>query len=55
MDWIRREPGANILDTIDRVKALLPRLTASLSPAIDVTIAVDRAQGIRASVRILLA
>ncbi|MES1171708.1 MAG: multidrug efflux RND transporter permease subunit [Bacteroidota bacterium] len=47
---IRRQPGANILDTIDRVKALLPSLADSISPAIDIRVAVDRARTIRASV-----
>jgi hydrophobe/amphiphile efflux-1 (HAE1) family protein len=47
---VRRQPGANILETIDRVKALLPSLRDSISPAIDVRIAVDRARTIRASV-----
>ncbi len=48
---IRRQPGANILDTIDRVKALLPTLATSISPAIKMEIALDRANTIRASVR----
>ena len=48
---IRREPGANILDTIDRVKALLPTLATSISPAIKMQIALDCAGTIRASVR----
>jgi hydrophobic/amphiphilic exporter-1 (mainly G- bacteria), HAE1 family len=47
---IRRQPGANILAVIDRIKQLLPELTRAISPAIDVEIAVDRAQSIRASV-----
>jgi hydrophobe/amphiphile efflux-1 (HAE1) family protein len=47
---IRRQPGANILETIDRVKALLPGLVASISPAIKVALSVDRAQTIRAAV-----
>ena len=33
-----RQPGANIIDTVDRVKALLPQLKASISPAIDVDV-----------------
>ena len=48
---IRRQPGANILDVIDRVQAILPDLTRSVSPAIDVRVAQDRSQTIRASVR----
>ena len=47
---VRRQPGANILDVIDSVKALLPELASSISPAIDVQIAIDRAHTIRASV-----
>jgi multidrug efflux pump subunit AcrB len=48
---VRRQPGANILATIDRVKAVLPGLVASISPAIKVEVALDRAQSVRASVR----
>ena len=48
---IRREPGANVIDVIARVKAVLPTLTAAISPAINVDVAVDRAGTIRASVR----
>jgi hydrophobe/amphiphile efflux-1 (HAE1) family protein len=48
---IRRQPGANIIDVIDRVKRILPQLARSVSPAIDVQVAVDRSQTIRASVR----
>jgi multidrug efflux pump len=44
-----RQPGANIIDTVDRVKALLPELRSSISPAIDVSVAVDRSTTIRAS------
>ena len=47
---IRRQPGANILDVIERVEGLMPELKRSISPAIDVEIAVDRAGTIRASV-----
>ena len=45
-----REPGANIIDTVDRVRALLPQLRASLPPAIDLSVALDRTTTIRASV-----
>ncbi|AMN44738.1 efflux RND transporter permease subunit [Rhodoplanes sp. Z2-YC6860] len=48
---LNRQPGANIIDTVDRVKALLPQLKASISPAIDVRVAVDRSTTIRASLR----
>jgi multidrug efflux pump len=44
-----RSPGANIIDTVDRVYALLPELRASISPAIDISPAVDRSTTIRAS------
>ncbi|HVZ73696.1 MAG TPA: multidrug efflux RND transporter permease subunit [Polyangia bacterium] len=48
---VRREPGANILATLDRIKAALPRLRESISPAIDVALVLDRTETIRASVR----
>src|SRR5262249_36019147 len=41
---------ANILETIDRIKAMLPVLKASMSPAIDINIITDRAQTIRSSI-----
>ena len=47
---IRRQPGANIIDVIERVKAILPSLSRSISPAIDVGVTMDRSQTIRASV-----
>ena len=47
---IQRIPGANVIDTVDRVKALLPQLEASIPPAIKVTIAADRTTTIRAAV-----
>src|SRR6201992_225659 len=46
-----RQPGANIISTVDRVKALLPQLQASISPAIDVGMAADRSTTIRTSLR----
>ncbi len=46
-----RQPGANIIGTVDRVYALLPRLRASISPAIDISVLMDRTTTIRASVR----
>jgi hydrophobe/amphiphile efflux-1 (HAE1) family protein len=48
--FIRRQPGANIIQVIERIKALLPSLTQSISPSIRVDIASDRSQTIRASV-----
>ena len=47
---IRRQPGANILEVIDRVRKIVPGLTSSISPAIDVEVALDRSETIRASV-----
>ncbi|AKQ64008.1 Acriflavin resistance protein [Myxococcus hansupus] len=47
---IRRQPGANIIEVIERVKALLPSITQAISPAIDVRVALDRSSSIRASV-----
>ncbi len=46
-----RQPNANIIEAVDRVIALLPELQASISPAIDTTVAVDRSTTIRASLR----
>jgi multidrug efflux pump subunit AcrB len=47
---IRRQPGANILETIDRIKDVLPVLESSIPIAIKVEVASDRTQSIRASV-----
>jgi multidrug efflux pump len=46
-----RQPGANIIDTVDRVSALMPYLQSSISPAIALTIAMDRTVTVRASVK----
>jgi multidrug efflux pump len=46
---LNRQPGANIIDTVDRVKALLPQLRASIPSAIDVSVPLDRTPTIRAS------
>jgi multidrug efflux pump len=46
-----RQPGANIISTVDLVKALMPQLKASISPAIDIGLAVDRSTTIRTSLR----
>jgi multidrug efflux pump len=46
-----RQPGANIIGSVDRVYALLPLLRASISPAIDISVLMDRTTTIRASVR----
>jgi multidrug efflux pump len=47
---IFRQPGANIIDTVDRIREALPSLKSSLPSAIDYTIVVDRTVTIRASV-----
>jgi multidrug efflux pump len=48
---VYRQPGANIIQMVDRVKGLVPQLKASVSPAIDLNLAVDRSKTIRASLR----
>jgi multidrug efflux pump subunit AcrB len=45
-----RQPGANIIDTVDRVRAIVPQLQAEIPPTIDLAIALDRTTTIRASV-----
>ncbi len=47
---VQRQPGANVIDTADRVKALLPQLRATISQAVDVSILADRTETVRASV-----
>src|SRR5690348_12260820 len=44
-----RQPGANIIDTVDRVRAVLPQLKASIPSDIDITVVLDRTTSIRAS------
>jgi multidrug efflux pump len=46
-----RQPGANIIDTVDRIVAAIPSLEASVPSGIDFTIVLDRTQTIRASVK----
>ncbi|HYY29885.1 MAG TPA: efflux RND transporter permease subunit, partial [Chthoniobacterales bacterium] len=48
---IQRQPNANIIQTVDRIRKLLPRLTAAIPPAVKVSVLADRTQTIRASVR----
>jgi multidrug efflux pump len=45
-----RQPGTNIINTVDRVRALLPQLQAEIPPTIDLSVALDRTTTIRASV-----
>jgi hydrophobe/amphiphile efflux-1 (HAE1) family protein len=47
---VQRQPGANIIQVADRIKALLPQLKASMPPGIDLSILTDRTETIRASV-----
>ncbi len=47
---IRKQPGANILATNERIKQMLPQLATSISPAIHMQMAMDRTQTIRESV-----
>jgi HAE1 family hydrophobic/amphiphilic exporter-1 len=47
---VQRVPGANVINTVDRIKALLPQLQASIPPGIKLNIISDRTQTIRASV-----
>ncbi len=48
---VYRQPNANIIETVDRVKALLPLLSASIPSAIDLKVVIDRTPTIRASLR----
>ncbi len=48
---IQRQPGANVIETVDRIKALLPQWQATLPASIDVQVLTDRTTTIRASVR----
>jgi len=48
---IFRQPDANVLDTVDRVRAIMPFLQSSISPAIKLTVALDRTVTVRASVK----
>jgi multidrug efflux pump len=48
---IQRQPGANVIQVVDRIKELLPQLSASLPAAVEVSVLTDRTNTIRASVR----
>jgi hydrophobe/amphiphile efflux-1 (HAE1) family protein len=45
-----KQPGANVIETVDKIKSLLPRLVAAIPPAIKIEIISDRTQTIRAAV-----
>jgi multidrug efflux pump len=47
---VQRQPGANVIEVVDRIKALLPSITDNLPAGLDVTVLTDRTQTIRASV-----
>ena len=47
---VYKQPGANVIDTVDKIKALLPRLVAGIPPAIKIEVISDRTQTIRAAV-----
>jgi len=46
-----KQPGANVVDTVDQIKSQLPQLTAAIPPAVQVETVLDRTTTIRASVR----
>ena len=48
---VYRQPAANIIETVDRVRALLPQLEASMPGAVTLAVAMDRSPTIRASLR----
>jgi HAE1 family hydrophobic/amphiphilic exporter-1 len=45
-----KQPGANVIETVDKIKAMLPRLVAAIPPAVKVELISDRTQTIRAAV-----
>jgi HAE1 family hydrophobic/amphiphilic exporter-1 len=47
---VYKQPGANVIDTVDKIKAMLPRLVAAIPPAIKIDVISDRTQTIRAAV-----
>src|SRR5579863_2295015 len=47
---INRQPGANIIETVDRIQAIMPQLKASIPQSIDMRVAMDQTVTIRASV-----
>ena len=47
---VYKQPGANVIDTVDQIKALLPKLTANIPAAMQVETVLDRTTTIRASV-----
>ena len=47
---IQRQPGANVIEVVERIKALLPEVTASMPTGLDVVVLTDRTQTIRAAI-----
>ena len=47
---VQRQPGANVISTVDQIKTSLPSLMTALPPGVNVTVVTDRTTGIRASV-----
>jgi multidrug efflux pump len=47
---VQRQPGANVIEVVDRINALLPQLRAALPATLDVTVVADRTQTIRDSI-----
>ncbi|MGA7438107.1 MAG: efflux RND transporter permease subunit [Luteibacter sp.] len=48
---IRRQPGANVVEVVDRIRQVLPQLQTTLPAAVDVTTLTDRTETVRAAVR----
>ncbi|WP_447781411.1 MdtB/MuxB family multidrug efflux RND transporter permease subunit [Pseudomonas plecoglossicida] len=48
---IQRQPGANVIEVVDRIKGLLPSITDNLPAGLDVSVLTDRTQTIRAAVK----
>ena len=48
---IQRQPGANIIEVVDRITALLPKLKATIPPTISIAVITDRTTTVRASVK----
>ncbi|MHA6493158.1 MdtB/MuxB family multidrug efflux RND transporter permease subunit [Pseudomonas borbori] len=48
---VQRQPGANVIEVVDRIQALLPNLTKGLPASVEVSVLTDRTQTIRAAVR----
>jgi hydrophobe/amphiphile efflux-1 (HAE1) family protein len=48
---VYKQPGANVIDTVDQIRLLLPRLIRNIPPGIEVKVVQDRTRTIRASVK----